>query len=123
MRHQRGITVMRAVLFVAIAGAAGFIALSIMPAFREYMAIRKSIHTIVTQGAEQSASDVRKSFDQAAASENIRSIKGSDLDVTKTEGNLVIAFSYRVEAPLIANLSLYFDFDGTTAPPEHQKEQ
>ena len=42
-------------------------------------------------------------------------IKGSDLDITKDGSGLVIAFAYRKEMSLVANVGLYIDFAASSA--------
>ena len=41
-------------------------------------------------------------------------IKGTDLEVTKEGAGLVIAFAYRKEVPLFANLGMYIDFSANS---------
>jgi hypothetical protein len=54
--------------------------------------------------------EIRKGFDQRASIDAIESVKGSDLEVTKDGGGIVVSVGYRKEIPLVANVGVYIDF-------------
>ena len=104
-----------------IVGAAMFIVLAMLgmkiaPSYLEFFAIKKAVNSIVSEkrGAAASVIDVRKSFDLRATVDDIRSITGADLEVTKEGSDVVIAVSYRKEIPLFGNAGLYINFAATS---------
>jgi hypothetical protein len=46
--------------------------------------------------------------------DNIQAITAQDLDISKDGGDLVITFSYPKKVPLAGNVSLMFDFAGSS---------
>jgi hypothetical protein len=46
--------------------------------------------------------------------DDITSIKGADLEITKDGGTVVITAAYRKEIPLFANVGVYIDFAATS---------
>lgn len=99
-----------------IAGAAVFIVLAaigmkLLPSYIEFFAIKKAVNALATEtrgGA--TVVEIRKGFDQRATIDDINSVKGSDLEVTKDGGSIVISVGYRKEIPLVSNIGVYIDF-------------
>ena len=114
-RQQRGITLsglLGAAFVIAIVALLG------MKVFPEYMEHRQIVSAIkkVAAGADQGASvaQVRGAFDRQANVDYITAISGTDLEVTKEGGAIVVAFAYEKRIPLFANVSLLLDFTGTS---------
>ena len=57
-----------------------------------------------------SVAEIRRGFDQRASVDAIESVKGSDLEITKDAGGVVISATYRKEIPLVANVGVYIEF-------------
>jgi hypothetical protein len=99
-----------------IAGAAVFIVLAavgmkLLPSYIEFFAVKKAVNALATEtrgGA--TVVEIRKGFDQRATIDDINSVKGSDLEVTKDSGGIVITVGYRKEIPLVSNIGVYIDF-------------
>ena len=97
-----------AVVFIAVA----LLVVKLMPSYMEFFAVKKAVNSIAGEkrGAAASVIDVRRSFDLRASVDDIRSITGADLEVTKEGSDVVIAVSYRKEIPLFGNAGLYINF-------------
>ena len=104
---QRGVSLggLMVVLFVLI--MAGLLAMKVAPPYMEFASVRKAVATVANDGRP---AEIRKAFDARAAVDDISSVKGADLDVTKEGGQVVVSVSYRKEVPLFSNVGLYFDF-------------
>jgi hypothetical protein len=50
--------------------------------------------------------------------DDVKSVTPQDLDITKEGGELVISFKYEKKVPLFANVSLVFDFEGSSSGKE-----
>jgi len=59
---------------------------------------------------DATVAEIRKSFDQRATIDDINTVKGSDLEITKDSGGIVIVAAYRKEIPLVSNIGVYIDF-------------
>ena len=90
--------------------------LKIGPHYLEYLQVKKALAGIVESGEVRtgSVSDVRKAFERRALVDAISSISSEDLDITKEGGDLVITFAYPKKVPLFGNVSLLFDFSGSS---------
>ena len=99
------------VIFIVLA----MVGMKLTPSYLEFMAIKKVVNAV---GAEArggaSVAQVRKSFDLRATVDDISSVKGSDLEVTKDGANVQVSASYRKEIPLVANIGVYIEFNAAS---------
>jgi hypothetical protein len=98
-----------------MAGAVIFIVLAMFgmklgPSYLEFFAIKKAVNAIAQEKRTSSVIEIRKTFDARATIDDISTVKGSDLEITKEGTELVISASYRKEIPLLANVGIYIDF-------------
>jgi hypothetical protein len=108
--RQCGLTLggLLVVLFIVIMLA--LVGFRVLPAYMEFFTARNAIQAIARDKLTSSPTDIRKSFDNRAAVDDIRAIKASDLDISKDGSDIVIGFAYRKEVPLFANVGVYIDF-------------
>jgi hypothetical protein len=93
-RHQRGISFI-GMLFVAVVLGGGFLlAAQVAPTMIEFQAITKAA---TKASAGSTVAEVRSNFDKAAQIDDIQSITGKDLDITKQGDKVVVAFAYNKE--------------------------
>ena len=79
--------------------------------FLEYNAARKAIDKAKI---ESTVPAIRAAFDRAAAIDDINSIKGSDLEVTKRGEKVVVSFKYSREIALAGPAYLVYRFEAQT---------
>lgn len=110
-RKQLGISLSGLLAGAAVLIVLAMIGMKLTPSYIEFFAIKKAVNAIAqeTRGGA-SVAEIRKSFDQRASIDDINTVKGSDLEVTKDGGNVVISVGYRKEIPLFANLGVYIDY-------------
>ena len=78
-----------------LVGAAIFIVLAMFgmklgPSYLEFFAIKKAVNAIAQEKRGASVNEIRKAFDARATIDNISTITGADLEVTKEGSELVI---------------------------------
>jgi hypothetical protein len=108
--RQRGVTLsgLFVVLFVLILVA--LLAMKLIPAYMEYGTAKNAIQAIARDRGNASPQEIRRAFESRAAVDDITVLKPTDLEITKDAGEVVIAFAYRKEVPLFANVGVYIDF-------------
>ncbi|NBW51626.1 MAG: DUF4845 domain-containing protein [Betaproteobacteria bacterium] len=106
---QRGISFIGLLFVGGILAMTGVIAAQAVPTVIEYMAIEKAAQR-ATDG--QSVVEVRGLFDKSAEIDNIKSISGKDLEVTKEGDKVVVAFSYQREIHLAGPAFLTLKYAG-----------
>ena len=83
------------ILFVgAVLAFSGVMAAQVFPTLLEFQAITKAANK-AKEGT--SVADVRVIFDKAAQIDDIKSISGKDLDVSKEGDKTVVSFAYNKE--------------------------
>ena len=111
--RQRGMGLL-ALIFWALASVFVFmVALKILPVYKENMAIKKTLSAMASDSILQNGEkwEIRKSFNERADIDDISSVNGSDLEIDKEDGRIVLGIDYSVKTPLFANISLYIDFN------------
>jgi hypothetical protein len=111
--RQRGASFLTVIFFLAVIGAVGAIAVQAFPAVLEYQAALKAINKA---REESTVSTVRSAFDRAANIDNITSITGKDLQVTKEGDQVVVSFAYDKEFHMFGPAYLLLKFVGTSRP-------
>lgn len=97
-----------AVIFIAIA----MMGMKLAPSYLEFFAIKKAIKAIASESpGGATVAEIRRSFDNRATIDDISSVKGADLEVSKDASGMLISVSYRKEIPLAAGIGVYIDFN------------
>lgn len=81
-----------------------------LPPYLEFFTAKKFISQIAQEQRGGTVLDIKKAWQLKTAVEDVPSVRAEDLEITKEGGDLVIAFSYRKEVPLFANVGVYLDF-------------
>ncbi|GAB3769754.1 hypothetical protein GCM10028796_35330 [Ramlibacter monticola] len=111
--RQRGISLFTLIFILAILGVVGAVGLRAFPSVIEYQAALKAINRAKD---ESTVAAVRAAFDRAAEIDNITSIKGRDLEVTKDGDKVVVSFAYEKEFHLAGPAWLTLKYEGVTRP-------
>lgn len=112
MRHQqRGITFLGLVFVGAVFGSLALVSMQVFPTAVEYMAIQKAVKKAA---AGSTVAEVRTIFDKAAQIDDISSIKGADLEVTKSGDQVVVNFAYQREMHLAGPAYLLLKYQGSS---------
>lgn len=91
---QGGISFIGVLVLVGLLAFAGVIAAQVFPTLIEFQAITKAASK-AKEG--NSVGEVRSIFDKAAQIDDIKSITGRDLEVSKEGDKTVVAFAYNKE--------------------------
>lgn len=110
-QQQRGLTFF-GLLFVGILLAfAGVTLAQVVPTYIEFMAVQKAVQ----KAAEgNTVADVRATFDKAAQIDDITSISGKNLEVTKQADKVVVSFAYQREIHLVGPAYLVMKYEGAS---------
>jgi hypothetical protein len=106
---QRGIPLI-GVLFVGVVLAgAGVLTAQVVPTVMEFQTILKAVNK-AKEG--NTVPEVRMIFDKTASIDNITSISGRDLEVTKENDKVVVSFAYEREIHLTGPAFLTLKYSG-----------
>lgn len=108
-QQQRGISFIGLLFVAGILACAGVLAAQVVPTLIEFQAITKAASK-ATEG--NTVAEVRSIFDKAAAVDDIKSISGKDLEVSKEGDKTVVAFSYTREIHMVGPAYLLLKYNG-----------
>mgnify|MGYP001583737305 CR=1 FL=1 len=117
MNKQQGATVFGMMIIAMALVFAAMLVMKILPPYMDYWTVQKVLSAMAHDPEVKTMSEreVRTSFDKRASIDNIKSVKGSDLDISKEGGEVVVEVSYPVKVQLFGNLSACMDFHASTA--------
>ena len=116
MRKQLGVSLTGLIITLALLGFFAIMAAKLMPAYIEYFTVKKMLATMEQSGQlTGSVRDIRRAYDTRNAIEDVKAVKGEDLEITKEGGETVLTATWSTKVPLVSNASACLDFVVTTA--------
>ncbi|HZM36716.1 MAG TPA: DUF4845 domain-containing protein [Burkholderiales bacterium] len=112
--RQRGITLMGLIVGLFILVVLALFAMKVIPSYIEYATAKSAIDAIAREKPGATPAEVRNAFEARAAVDDIRVLRGTDLEIIREGGQTVIEFAYRKEVPLFTNVGLYIDYAAST---------
>jgi hypothetical protein len=93
------------------------LAMKALPPWIEYGNLVKAVKGTAADSSLKDATvaKVRDAFSRRADMDDVKSVTAQDLEITKEGGELVISFKYEKKVPLFSNVSLVFDFEGSSS--------
>ncbi|BAL25138.1 hypothetical protein AZKH_2836 [Azoarcus sp. KH32C] len=114
-KKQQGLSPVGVLIVGALLASVLLIGFRTVPAVNEYFAIQKIIKVVAGEGdGGASINDLRRSFDRRAGIDDVVTVTGTDLDIRKDAGKVVIDVQYARKVPIVANVSLLIDFHATS---------
>lgn len=115
--RQQGITFSGFIFGAVVLVFLAIMALRLIPAYIQAAEIKDIFQTIAHDPDMQKASlhDIKASFDRRASIDAITAIHADDIDISDDNGRPVLSASYGVKIPVAGNVSLYLDFNPSSA--------
>ena len=113
---ESGVSLSGLIVVLIVLGAVALVAIKVTPAFIEYKAVKSSIAKAKADAGTGTVREIQQAFDKNAGVNDVSAISGRDLVITRDGGDTEISFAYEKRIPLAGNVSLLFDFSGTTDP-------
>jgi Domain of unknown function (DUF4845) len=116
MRKQRGLSLIGTIVTLGILGFVAIMAAKLLPAYAEYYSVKKILATMEQAGTlKGTVRDIRYGFEKLNAIEDVKSVRGEDLEVSKEGGETIVTANWSVRVPMVANVNACLDFYVTTA--------
>ncbi|WP_341678566.1 DUF4845 domain-containing protein [Niveibacterium sp. SC-1] len=115
LQRQRGISLIGTLIIAVLIIGAIIMAMRMVPVYNEYFAVKRALNVIATSSEAQSPEAIRGAFNRKASVEDISTIKGQDLSITKENGRYVIEAEWERRIDLVSNVSLVFSFRASSA--------
>lgn len=108
--RQGGISFFGLIFVLAVLGGLGLLAAQAFPTVVEFQAIQKAVQKAANEGS--TPLEIRGIFDRAAQIDDIKSISGKDLEVTKENDRVVVKFAYNREIHMAGPAHLLLKYTG-----------
>lgn len=108
---QRGVSFIGILFIGGVLAFTGVIAAQVFPTLVEFQAVTKAA---AKAAAGSTVPEVRSIFDKAAQIDDIKSITGKDLDVTKVGDKTVVGFAYNKEIHIGGPAFLLLKYTGSS---------
>lgn len=111
-KFQRGVTLFGLLFWAIVIGFGALLAMRVLPTVNEYLTIKKAVEKIAASGAT-TVPEIRTAFDKTIQTEySIVSITNKDLEITKVNEKVVIAFAYNKEVEIMSPVYLLIKYQG-----------
>lgn len=111
MKHrQRGISFIGLLFVGVVVASVGILTAQVIPTLIEYQAISKAANKAAAEGS--TVVEIRAIFNRAADIDDITSISGKDLEITKEGDKAVVKFAYNREIHMFGPAYLLLKYNG-----------
>lgn len=117
MYKQKGFTFWGLAFTLFVVAVIALLTMKLFPAYSEFFAVKRAMNRLQTEGSLSAMSkrDITRAFQRSSGIDDIRSIKASDLEISKARtGETVVSVDYEVVVPLVANVSALLTFHAST---------
>jgi len=113
MNKHRGLSLIGLLITSAVVVFFALIGFKLLPSYIEYFTVQRVVNDLAHSPSLRGGSvrDVQQAFDRRATIDNINSLKGADLEVTKIGDGFEIVGTWTARVPLFGNLSACVDFE------------
>ena len=115
MSNQRGVALSGLLVWGILIALVAVLGMKVGPEYLEYYRILESVKKVSNGAAGKTVAEIKVAFDRSADVNYIQTFKSSDLEISKENNSVVIAFSYERRIPLFYNVSLVIDFAGSSS--------
>ncbi|HZW86129.1 MAG TPA: DUF4845 domain-containing protein [Gallionella sp.] len=114
---QRGLSFSGFIFGAFVVVLLGIFSLRLVPAYVQNAEIQATFTAIANDPDMQKATphDIRESFNRRSSVNDIKAIKAEDIDISSDNGKPVLSATYSVKIPVGGNISLYLEFNPSSA--------
>ena len=109
---QSGLSVLGMLFIGTILALGGVLVIQIIPTLIEYQAVHRAVKKAASEGS--TVPEVRTIFDRTAQIDDIKSISGKDLVITRSGDASVVSFAYQREVHLAGPVWLTLKYQGSS---------
>jgi len=108
---QRGLSFLGLLVIGGLLAVVGVIAAQVAPTVIEYQAV---INAASKASGGNTVPEIRSIFDKAAAVDDIKSITGKELEISKEGDKVIVSFAYQREIHLVGPGYLTLKYSGSS---------
>lgn len=111
MKQQRGLSFFGFIIVAVFVAAAAIVGFKVVPAYTQYFSVKSTITRLAKESAGVPPAAIRESFTKSAEIGYITDVDARDLQITQIGGTTRISVQYEKVVPVVANVSLLFDYN------------
>lgn len=113
MRRQKGITVLQVIFLALFISFAVVIGVNLVPPYMEHMSVKSALVDLGKQTdiRNKSPGKIQDLLLRRFQINDVKSVKPSDLEIDKRDGEMHLSLRYEVRVHLIGNLDAIVVFD------------
>jgi hypothetical protein len=113
MNKQRGLSLLGLLITSAVVVFFALVGFKLLPSYIEYWTVQRIVTDIGRSPELRGANivSVQNAFDRRATIDNVTSVKGRDLEVSKVGDGFEIAANWSSRVPLFGNINACLDFE------------
>lgn len=115
MNRQRGVALSGLLMWGVVIALVAVLGMKVGPEYLNYFNILKAVKSVAASSSGKTVAEIRTAYGKQADVGYIRSLQGTDLDISKDGNEIVISFAYEARIPLFAKISLLIDFQGSSS--------
>jgi len=108
--RQQGITLVGLLAGAIVVGTVALVGMQVIPTYVEFLAIQRAATKAAQEGG--TVGDIRRAFQRQQDIDDFRSVRASDLDITKENDRVVVSFAYEREVHLVGPAYLLLKYAG-----------
>ena len=114
--QQRGVSLSGLLMWSVVLVMMAILGMKLMPVYAEYSSIQKALVGIASDPdfEDTTSRQIRESFIKRSQIDDIRAVTGKDIEIKKENKQRVLEISYSVIVPVVANISLFIEFNATS---------
>ena len=110
--RQRGVTLFGLLFWAIVLGFVGYVLVRTLPTVNEYLTIQRAVEKVAA-AQPATVNEARIAFDRQKEIEySIVSVTGKDLQITKENDKVVIAYAYNKEVPIVGPVYILLKYEG-----------
>lgn len=115
-RYQHGVSLSGLLMGSVVVVLVALVVMKSLPEWIEYGKITKAVKATAADASlkDGTVAQVRAGYEKRRDIDEIHAVTAQDIEITKKGSDLVISFAYTSKVPLFANVSLVFDFEGSS---------
>lgn len=113
-KRQRGISLIGTLIIAVFVIGSLILGMRTVPVYNEYFAVKKAVVLVAAGGEAQTPQTIRSAFQRHADVNDIETVSGKDLDISKDGNRYVVSVQWERRIPLVANVALVFSFEASS---------
>ena len=114
--QQKGVSLSGLLMWSVVLVMVAIFGMKLIPVYIEYASIQKALVGIASDAnfKDTKPRQIRESFIKRSQIDNISAVSAKDIEIKKENKQRILEINYSVTVPVVANISLFIEFNATS---------